>query len=149
MPEPMFMKLGIYIMANEPIWTSWIPHINLCVCLCIPFSGARQRLSNHVPAATNTHNRRIVGHVVFCAVRVSSKESLWVSMCISLSLLGNNSVKTFPSQRRIVDGVIFYAVLVVSNASRLLVLPRTSCSIWNPHGDNEYCLFGLWCRLVW
>jgi hypothetical protein len=50
---------------------------------------------------------------------------LWV--CVSpTSLLGNNSVKTFLQQRRIVGGVL-YAVRVRSNESRQLVLSRTSC----------------------
>jgi hypothetical protein len=44
-----------------------------------------------------------------------------VGMCIPLSLLGNNSVKTFSRQRRIV-GVVFYAVLIVSKESRLELL---------------------------
>jgi hypothetical protein len=49
--------------------------------------------------------------------------------CIPLSLLGNNSVKTLPRQRKIVGGVVFYAVYIVSKQSRRLVLPRTSCSL--------------------
>jgi hypothetical protein len=49
-------------------------------------------------------------------------------MCISLSLLRNSSVKTSPRQRRIVGGVVFYAIRVVSKESRRLVLPRTSTS---------------------
>jgi hypothetical protein len=44
-----------------------------------------------------------------------------------LSLLGNGSVNTFLRPRRIVEGVVFYAVRVVSNESGRLVLPRTSC----------------------
>jgi hypothetical protein len=55
------------------------------------------------------------------------KESLWVYVYIPLSLSGNSSVKTFPRQRRIVVGVVFYAVRVVSKESSRLVLPRTSC----------------------
>jgi hypothetical protein len=51
-----------------------------------------------------------------------------VHVCVSLlSLLGNGSVKTFPPQRRIFGGVAFYAVRVLSNESRPLVLPRISC----------------------
>jgi hypothetical protein len=46
-----------------------------------------------------------------------------------LSLLGNNSVKTFPRQQRNVGGVVFYAVSVISNKRRRLVLPTTSCFI--------------------
>jgi hypothetical protein len=55
--------------------------------------------------------------------------------CIPLSLLGNNSVKTFPRQGRIVGRVVFYAIRVVSKESRRLVLPRTSCS------SDRYSLF--------
>jgi hypothetical protein len=96
-----------------------MPSISLCVCIrvCIPPIVAGQRLGSTVPAVTNTlNNRRIVGRVC-----------LWVCLCIPLSLLGNNSVKTSPWQRRIVGGVVFYAVCAVSKESRRLVLPRTSC----------------------
>jgi hypothetical protein len=100
------------------IWASLIgvPPISLCVCLCIPIIP-RHRLGKHVPTATNTHNR-IVGRVVFCAFRV-----IWKS----LSLLGSGSVNTFPRQGKIVRGVVFYVVRVVSKESRRLVLPRISC----------------------
>jgi hypothetical protein len=43
------------------------------------------------------------------------------------SLLGTGSVKTFPRKRRIVGVIVFYVVRVVSEESRRLVLPRTSC----------------------
>jgi hypothetical protein len=94
------------------------------ISMCIPPSVARQRLGKHVPAAKNTRkNKIIVGRVIFYAVRVLSKESLWVRLCIPVSLLGNNSVKTFSRQRRIVGGVVFYAVGVESKESRRLILP--------------------------
>jgi hypothetical protein len=51
-----------------------------------------------------------------------------VGLCIPLSLLGNSSVKMFTWLRRIFGGVVFYAVRVVSKASRLLVLRKTSVS---------------------
>jgi hypothetical protein len=44
-------------------------------------------------------------------VRVLSKESL--SVCLPLLLLGNNLVKTFPRQRRIAGGIVFYAIRVL------------------------------------
>jgi hypothetical protein len=85
---------------------------------CIPPFIAVQRLSKYI-VATNTHsNRRIVEHVCFC-----------VRLCILLTLLGNNSVKTFQWQRKIVEGIIFCAVCVIQNESRQLVLPRTSCFV--------------------
>jgi hypothetical protein len=123
------MNLGMYIMATEPISTAYVInpfHQSVCLYVypsyqckakCIPPFIARQRLSKHVPAATNTHkSRRTVG-----------RACLWVCLCIPLSLLGNNSVKKFPQQRRIVGGIIFYVGRVISNESRRLVLPKTSC----------------------
>jgi hypothetical protein len=78
--------------------------------------GARQRLGKYAPAATNTHNnRRIVGRVY-----------LWACLCILRSLLENNSVNTFPLQRRIFVGVIFYGIRVVLKESMRLFLPKTS-----------------------
>jgi hypothetical protein len=57
---------------------------------------ARQQLCKHIPAANVTcNNRRIVGYVVFYAVLVISKESLWICLFIPLSLLGNSLVNTF------------------------------------------------------
>jgi hypothetical protein len=90
---------------------------------------ATQQLGKHVPAATNTRNRRIDWRVVFYVVRVISKESLWACLRIILSLLGNGSVNTFPRQRRIVGGVLLYAICVVSKEIRRSVLHRTSCLI--------------------
>jgi hypothetical protein len=70
-----------------------------------------------VPAATNTsNNRRIVGRMC-----------LWVCLCVPLSMLGSNTVKTFSRQRIIVGGVVFYAVGVLSKESRRLMFPITSC----------------------
>jgi hypothetical protein len=91
----------------------WIPEpvfhkslLSLCVYVCVsllPF--ARQRLGKQVPATKNTrNNRRIVG---------------LVCLCISLSLLGINSVKAFPLQRRIFGGFVLRDTCCLN-------LPRTS-----------------------
>jgi hypothetical protein len=45
----------------------------------------------------------------------------------SLSLLGNGSINTFPRQRRIIEGVVFYVVHFVSKEIRHLILTRTTC----------------------
>jgi hypothetical protein len=43
MPEPVFKKLGIYIMASEPISMAYF---HQCVCLYVcPLIVARQRLT--------------------------------------------------------------------------------------------------------
>jgi hypothetical protein len=98
---------------------------------CTPPFCSRQQLGKHVPAAKNTNNkRRIIGRVIFCVVRVLSKESLWVCQCIPLSLLGNGSVTTFPRQRRVVVGVVFYAIRLISKENRRLILLRTSSYLY-------------------
>jgi hypothetical protein len=109
-PELIFMKLGKYVMATEPVSTA-----SASVCLSVYVSllallgkdsdkfilqfDARQRLGKHVPSATNTCNSATAERVILCAVLVLSMESLWVCLCIPLSLLGNGSVKMFPRQR--------------------------------------------------
>jgi hypothetical protein len=109
---------------------------SVCVSVCIPFQSllgkdsvncippivARQRLGKRTPAAANTHNsRRIVGRIVLLYDPSLIKgESVGPSV-YSLSLLGNNSVKTFPRQW-IVGVVVYYADRVVWKESRRLVL---------------------------
>jgi hypothetical protein len=65
---------------------------------------------------------------IFVSLRPSC--FLLVKMCLcQVSLLsrwrprylGNNSVKTFPRQRRAVGGIVFYALRVVSKRSRRLL----------------------------
>jgi hypothetical protein len=134
MPHPILTKLGMYITVPEPISTAYyiksFPWVCVSVCVSllsllgkgsvkciIPPLIAGQRLGKHVPAAMNKRNDRIIVRRIF----------LWVYLCIPLLLLGNNSTKTFPRQRRIVGGVFIYAVRVVPNEIRQLILPRTSC----------------------
>jgi hypothetical protein len=56
-PEPIFMKLCIYILTLELIWTAYFinpSHQSVCLYrICTPLS--RQRLGKNVTAATNTH----------------------------------------------------------------------------------------------
>jgi hypothetical protein len=72
-PEPIFKKLGMHIMALEPISTAYFRNpSHQSVCLYVhPTIVARQRLGNNVTAATNTSsNRRVVGRIVFYVARV-------------------------------------------------------------------------------
>jgi hypothetical protein len=111
------MKFGMHIEATEP------------VCLCIPPIIVRQMLdkmsllgngpANMFPPQNNARNNKIiVGRVC-----------LWVCLLIPLSLLRNGSVKTFPRQGRIVGGVVFYEVCIVSKESGRLGLPERSVCI--------------------
>jgi hypothetical protein len=124
-------------------------YVSVCVSLlsllgkdyvkCISPVITRQRLGNHILAATNTrNNRKIVRRVVFNAVRVLSKESLWVSI-YTLLFLGNNSVKTFPRQRRIVGGIVLCAVRVVLKEWKKWV-PQLLVSYKNNFSEIGLCL---------
>jgi hypothetical protein len=80
MPEPVFMKPGMYILAPDPSQrrTSQIPPISLCVWMCTPPIVGRQTLGNDVPVATkNTWKCR------FLCVKAGGKLS---SACHLLSL---------------------------------------------------------------
>jgi hypothetical protein len=57
------------------------------LCVCIPLIVSRQRLGKRVSMAKNSHNR-IIGCVVFSAVRIVSKESrrLFLPKTSSLNL---------------------------------------------------------------
>jgi hypothetical protein len=57
MLEPIFMKLGMYIMAHEPISTAYFLNPSYqSVCLYVyPPIVARQRFCKNVTAATNAH----------------------------------------------------------------------------------------------
>jgi hypothetical protein len=136
MPEPIFMKhLNGVLHTSLPlicgsVWVTLPSFLGEGSVKCItpfvarqrlskvyPLFVGRQRLGKHAPAATITsNNSRIVGSVC-----------LRVCLCIPLSLLGNNLVKTFPRQRRFAGDVVFYAAHIVSKESRRLVLPTTFC----------------------
>jgi hypothetical protein len=70
------MKLGMYVMAPEPISATYFK-IPLFVYHHIV---ARQRFSKTLPLQRTyaRNNRRIIGRVISCAVRVISKESRWL-----------------------------------------------------------------------
>jgi hypothetical protein len=119
MPEPIFMKLGMYIMATEPISTvllhKSLPSVCVSVCVSLLWLLSKGLVKTFLRQRIHAKTEELLD------------ACLWVCLRIPLSLLGNNSVKTFQRQRRIVGCVVFYAVCVVSKESRLLVLPRTSC----------------------
>jgi hypothetical protein len=108
LPETWYVYYGNWSHLNGVLHKS-LPSICMYACVslmslqgngsvnCISPFGAKQRLGKHVPTATNTRNdKRIVRRFIFYTVRVLTKESLWVFLCIPLSSLGKDSVKKFP-----------------------------------------------------
>jgi hypothetical protein len=79
MPESIFIKLGMHIMAPEPITMAYF--INLSDQFVglyeYPSTVARQRLGKNVSAAINTHEKieELSETFVFYAVRVLTNES--------------------------------------------------------------------------
>jgi hypothetical protein len=79
MAEPIFMKLGMYIMAPEPISTAYFinpSHQSVCLYVSPPIV-ARQRKGKKKGYRGNEYarnNRRIVGRVFFYAVCVVSRK---------------------------------------------------------------------------
>jgi hypothetical protein len=68
MPEPIFMKHGMYFMAPESISAAFfINPTHQSVCLYVyPPIVARQQLGKSITVAMNTlNNRRIVGDIIF------------------------------------------------------------------------------------
>jgi hypothetical protein len=57
MPEPIFIKLGMYNMEPRPISTAYfINHAHQYTCMYVnPSIVAQQGLGENVTAATNTH----------------------------------------------------------------------------------------------
>jgi hypothetical protein len=53
--EPIFMKLGIYIMAPEPNGVLHKSLPSFCASVRVSFIVAMQRLGKNVTAAMNTH----------------------------------------------------------------------------------------------
>jgi hypothetical protein len=74
----MFMKLGMYIMTPEPISKAYFinpSHESVCLQVHL-LIVARQRLGKNFAVAMNTQATiKIVGRVVFYAVRVVSEET--------------------------------------------------------------------------
>jgi hypothetical protein len=60
MPEPIFMKLGVNIMAPELLSTAYFIHpSDQCACQYVhPPIVARQRFGKNVTAATNTQEQQ-------------------------------------------------------------------------------------------
>jgi hypothetical protein len=128
------------MMAPELISTVYfINPSRQCVCVCILPTVARKWLCKQFPASANTRsNRRTVRCIVFYAVCVISKESLWVFLHTPSSLPDKGWVNMFPLQRR--------HSFLCGPCRRRLVLPRTTfillLRLW------LYCPFTFVYRLV-
>jgi hypothetical protein len=120
MPESSFVKLGMALELNSVTY-----FVNPCHQSVSLWVSLLSLLGN---GSVNTLSRQRIHSTI---EKIIWPVCLWACMWISLSLLGNNSVETYQRQRRIVGGVVFYTVRVVSKESRRLVLSRISCNVCN------------------
>jgi hypothetical protein len=158
MPEPIFMKLGMNGMASEPV------SLRVSIPLSLPSNSSVDTFPRQWIHATieelfdASFSMRFVSYQgkvcgswapwdseprITLLARANTNLLAWTRVCISLSFLGNSSVKTFPRQRRIFGSVVFYAVSVASKESRRLVLPGTSCLRWRPETRDVRILYSL------
>jgi hypothetical protein len=77
MPEPIFMKLGTYIMAPKPISTSYFKNTyDQCGHLYVyPLAFDKQRFGKNVTVAMNTHTTEACFTHLFlcCPCRIEEK----------------------------------------------------------------------------
>jgi hypothetical protein len=111
MPEPVFMKLGVYIMAPEPFSAAYVmkpSHQSVCLYVYTHLV-ARPRIGKNVTAATN---RQATIEQLFDALFSVRHMSYQRRVCGPVRVLCMCSVITFLRQRRVVGGVLVNAVLL-------------------------------------
>jgi hypothetical protein len=113
-----FIKPGTNILAPQPISAAYLKTpLSMCLCVYLSYccqAKARQNvsfLSLLGNGSVNIFPQRRMHASIWrnCWTRVSV-----CFLCIPLSLLAYNSVKTFPRQRITFGSVVFYAVHVAS-----------------------------------
>jgi hypothetical protein len=122
-----FMKTQHYTQILKLSFLAYFPKVGLCDlhALCVSSWNLVCILWQLSPAQRRTSLPSMCVYV-YPSYHCQATGRLRVSF---LSVLGNGSVNTFPRQLRILRGVVFYVVRVVSKGSRRLVLPRTFCLI--------------------
>jgi hypothetical protein len=139
MPEPSFWNLACISRHLSPYLNSILHKSLLSVCMHVLLGNSLEATFLwqwiHTP---------IAGCVIFYMIRVTSQESLWACLCIPLLLLCNSLVNMFLRQWRIVRGIIYYVVWVVSKKKWVIG------SYWNfffnikPHFGNRFYFLFWW-----
>jgi hypothetical protein len=128
--EPIFVELTMYIIVPEPISTAYFinsSHQSVSLYMQSPIVS-RQRLGKNITAENGytPSNRRIVGRVVFYAIRVVWKESRrlvlpWTS-CFDCDALWKFFFFQWLFQPVQGPGLLFSSVIILSQTVGLLGL---------------------------
>jgi hypothetical protein len=146
MPEPIFMKLGTYVVAPEPNINGVLHKSIPSVLYVYPSTVSTQWFGKTVTTATNTHATTKLLEASFTMRSVLyRKKSLWV--CVSSTVTRQRLGKHVPAASKNFEGVVFYAVRVVSNESRRLPIPKTSCLFLG--SDYRYLIGFVLPRVGW
>jgi hypothetical protein len=127
MPERIFVKLGIYIMAPEPILMAYfLSPAYQSVCLYVyPPIIARQWLNKNITVAVNTH---------------AKIELLDLSFCILCHIKGKYAI--LPRTSCFVHGSTFHIPCIVTvylQVHRTCMITASGvCSWWMPRGEGAH-----------
>jgi hypothetical protein len=119
-PQPIFMKISVYIMAPEPIPMAYFinpSHRSMCLHVYLPIA-AKQRLGKNVTAATNTHAIEELLNASFSMRSLSYQRKVNDYLFPELLVL-NSSVVCFETIR----WSVYFAVV-----SSLGVVPHKPCA---------------------
>jgi hypothetical protein len=125
MPQPIFMKPDIYIMAPEPISMAYYIsscHQSMCLC-CIPLSLLGNSSVNNFPAHW-IHATIKVFDTSFTMWSVSSEECIWLFLpTLSCSLLVMSCVDRrcdglIPHPRSFTNCCKIYGLTLILNGNR-------------------------------
>jgi hypothetical protein len=142
------VKIGLWFLKNKNKLLRSSCYLCLCVCLYVFVCPPYQLLN----AWISLYETWYVYHDIRAHLNGVLYKSL-PSVCVSipLSFLGNGSVNTFPRQRRIIRGVVFSEVRVISEESRRLVFPELTVYMFTKqvypclHSLPDYCMFSARC----
>jgi hypothetical protein len=131
MPESIFMKFVMCIMASEIISTTWF--INLFPLVPMPVCVPQllllcKRLVRCIPPSLLSKGS--VNTFLWHRIHTSMKEVLGAYSWLSHGFLDQNTVKTF-QREPIVGNAVFYEVPVLLKEIKQLVCLRTSCVSFN------------------
>jgi hypothetical protein len=126
MPEPIFMKLGMHIMAPETISMAYlIPPISLCVYMCIPLSLLGNGSVETLPLQrihTQRQQNRSTRRVLCGPCRIKESRRLVLSRPSRILLLFKKVEEPYQQQSQFITVFLQTHVLTSAGVSMFIVM---------------------------